>query len=282
MAPRRSAGYVFGEGGALRGWRAAVAPQSVQAMTSRTLNVRRSLTVPADTPTLRLLNTAARLSDEERALVRRLCVFQEVIAAGAPFTAEGRTVTPRLILSGWACRQRVLADGQRQIFSFLLPGDGVGLSSEPRPLDEAATVALTRVECVDAVMLREILALQDPRHDRLRRALIAARRYEDICLLNHVVRLGRQSAVARLAHLLLELRDRLHRAGLCSHDRMHLPLTQEALADALGLSLVHVSRTLGQMKRNRLIAMQNGWLTLLDESYLRAACDYGGDFPALH
>ncbi|MNN54413.1 Bacterial regulatory protein, crp family [compost metagenome] len=63
---------------------------------------------------------------------------------------------------------------------------------------------------------------------------------------------------------------------------MHLPLTQEALADALGLSLVHVSRTLGQMKRNRLIAMQNGWLTLLDESYLRAACDYGGDFPVLH
>lgn len=251
-------------------------------MTSRALSLRRGLTVPADTPALRILNTAARLSEEERALLRRLCVFQEVIAAGDAFTSEGRAVTPRLILSGWACRQRILADGQRQIFGFLLPGDGLGLGAEPRPLDETTTVALTRVECVDAVMLREILALQDPRHDRLRRALVAARRYEDICLLNHVVRLGRQSAVARLAHLLLELRDRLHRAGLCSGDRMHLPLTQEALADALGLSLVHVSRTLSQMKRNRLIAMQNGWLTLLDESYLRAACDYGADYPVLH
>jgi CRP-like cAMP-binding protein len=251
-------------------------------MTSRSLGVRRTLSVPADTAALRILNTVARLSEEERALVRRLCVFQEVIAAGETFSAEGRTVTPRLILSGWACRQRTLADGQRQIFGFLLPGDGLGLGAEPRPLDETTTMALTRVECVDAVMLREILSLQDPRHDRLRRALAAARRYEDVCLLNHVVRLGRQSALARIGHLLLELRDRLQRAGLCSADRMHLPLTQETLADALGLSLVHVSRTLSQMKRNRLISMQNGWLTILDESYLRTACDYGADFPALH
>lgn len=271
----------MGEGRALRDWRVA-APESKQHMTSRTVGARRSLAVPADTAALRILNTAARLSDEERALVRRLCVFQEVIGAGEAFTSEGRSVTPRIILSGWACRQRILADGQRQIFSFLLPGDGVGLATDARPLDETATVALTRVECIDAVMLREILALQDTRHDRLRQALAAARRYEDACLLNHVVRLGRQSALARLAHLLLELRDRLQRAGLCSIDRMHLPLTQEALADALGLSLVHVSRTLGQMKRNHLIAMQNGWLTILDESYLRSACDYDATYPILH
>lgn len=251
-------------------------------MTSRTLSVRRSPSVPADTTALRILNTVARLSEEERALVRRLCVFQEVIAAGEAFTSEGRAATPRLILSGWACRQRTLADGQRQIFGFVLPGDSLGLGTEPRPLDEATTVALTRIECVDAVMLREILSLQDPRHDRLRRALIAARRYEDICLLNHVVRLGRQSAMARIGHLLLELRDRLQRAGLCSSDRMHLPLTQEALADALGLSLVHVSRTLSQMKRSRLIAMQNGWLTILDEAYLRSVCDYDPTYPVLH
>ena len=251
-------------------------------MTSRTLGLRRSLSVPADTAALRILNTVARLSEEERALVRRMCIFQEVIAAGEDFSAEGRPAAPRLILSGWACRQRTLADGQRQIFGFILPGDGLGLGSDPRPLDETTTVALTRVECVDAVMLREILSLNDPRHDRLRRALIAARRYEDVCLLNQVVRLGRQSAMARIGHLLLELRDRLQRAGLCSSDRMHLPLTQEALADALGLSLVHVSRTLSQMKRNRLIAMQNGWLTLLDESYLRSICDYSADYPVLH
>ncbi|AYG94328.1 Crp/Fnr family transcriptional regulator [Brevundimonas naejangsanensis] len=251
-------------------------------MVTRAVSVRRSTSASGELAALRNLTAMTRLSEEERALVRRLCVFQEVVPAGQPFDPDGRAASPRLILSGWACRQRILADGQRQIFGFLLPGDSVGLSLEPRPLDETSTVALTRVEYVDALMLREILALQDPRHERLRRALATSRRYEEACLLNHVVRLGRHSAQARLGHLLLELRDRLQRAGLCTGDRMHLPLTQETLADALGLSLVHVSRTLGQMRRGRLIAMQNGWVTLLDEAYLRAACDYGAEAPLLH
>lgn len=249
---------------------------------TRAVSVRRSAAASGDLAALRNLTAIARLSDEERALVRRLCMFQESVPAGQPFDPDGRAASPRLILSGWACRQRILADGQRQIFGFLLPGDSVGLSLNPRPLDETSTVALTRVEYVDALMLREILALHDPRHDRLRAALAASRRYEEACLLNHVVRLGRQSAQARLAHLLLELRDRLQRAGLCSGERLHLPLTQETLADALGLSLVHVSRTLGQMRRARLIAMQCGWVTLLDEAYLRVASDYGADDHALH
>jgi CRP-like cAMP-binding protein len=253
-----------------------------KGMVTRAVSVRRSVTAPADLAALRNLASITRLSDEERALIRRLCVFQEAVPAGQPFDPDGRAASPRLILSGWACRQRILADGQRQIFGFLLPGDSVGLSLDPRPLDETTIIALTRVEYVDALMLREILALQDPRHDRLRRALATSRRYEETCLLNHVVRLGRQSAQARLAHLLLELRDRLQRAGLCTSDRLHLPLTQETLADALGLSLVHVSRTLGQMRRGRLIAMQSGWVTLLDEAHLRAASDYGVDDHALH
>ena len=249
---------------------------------TRAVSVRRPAAASGDLAALRHLTAIARLSDEERTLVRRLCMFQESVAAGQPFDPDGRAASPRLILSGWACRQRVLADGQRQIFGFLLPGDSVGLSLNPRPLDEASIVALTRVDYVDALMLREILALRDPRHDRLRAALAASRRYEEACLLNHVVRLGRQSAQARLAHLLLELRDRLQRAGLCSGERLHLPLTQETLADALGLSLVHVSRTLGQMRRARLIAMQCGWVTLLDEAYLRVASVYGVHDHALH
>ena len=145
-------------------------------MVTRAVSVRRSVTAPADLAALRNLASITRLSDEERALIRRLCVFQEAVPAGQPFDPDGRAASPRLILSGWACRQRILADGQRQIFGFLLPGDSVGLSLDPRPLDETTIIALTRVEYVDALMLREILALQDPRHDRLRRALATSRR----------------------------------------------------------------------------------------------------------
>jgi len=232
--------------------------------------------------TLKTLGATLSLSEEEQALIRLLGLYRETIPSGALFDPDGREARPRLILQGWACRQRILSDGQRQIFGFLLPGDGVGLSAEARALDGASVAALTRVEYADASMLREILALQDARHDRLRRGLALARLYEDACLLDHVVRLGRQAAPARLGHLFLELRDRLHRAGLGFGDRLHLPLTQETLADALGLSLVHVGRTLGQMRRDRLIALEGGWLTILDEARLRLACDYNPDHPALH
>lgn len=231
---------------------------------------------------LRGLSSALGLTEEERDLVRLLSLYREVSPAGCPLDPDGLAPHPRLILQGWACRQRVLSDGQRQIFGFLLPGDCVGLSSEPRALDGTAIVAVTRVETADAAMLREILALGDPRHDRLRRGLAQARLYEEVCLLNHVVRLGRQSAPARVGHLFLELRDRLNRAGLCYGDRFHLPLTQETLADALGLSLVHVGRTLGRMRRDGLIALDRGWLNLLDEARLTDVCDYRPDYPVLH
>lgn len=231
---------------------------------------------------LRGLSSALGLSEEERDLIRLLSLYREIAPAGCPLDPDGLAPHPRLILQGWACRQRVLSDGQRQIFSFLLPGDCVGLSGEPRALDGTAIVAVTRVETADAAMLREILTLSDPRHDRLRRGLAQARLYEEVCLLNHVVRLGRQSALARMGHLFLELRDRLSRAGLCYGERFHLPLTQEILADALGLSLVHVGRTVGRLRREGLIAFDRGWLSLLDDERLAQICDYRSDYPMLH
>lgn len=244
--------------------------------------VRRRAPSSLGLATLKTMSAALGLSEEEQALMRLLGLYRETIPNGAVFDPEGREARPRLILQGWACRQRILSDGQRQIFGFLLPGDGVGLGGEPRALDGATVAALTRVEYADASMLREILALHDARHDRLRRGLARARLYEDACLLDHVVRLGRQSAAARLGHLFLELRDRLHRAGLGYGDRLHLPLTQEILADALGLSLVHVGRTIGQLRRDGLIALEGGWLTIRDEARLRSACDYSPNYPSLH
>jgi CRP-like cAMP-binding protein len=223
---------------------------------------------------LRVLGALVHLSDDELTLMRRMGAYGEVIPAGAALGAGERRAAPRLILRGWACRQRVLPDGRRQIFGFLLPGDSTGLGPDRRALDEQATVALTRVECIDATILSEILALNDHRHDGLRTALSLQRHHEDGWLLDHVVRLGRLSAVERTAHLILELRERLVRAGLSSGAGLPFPLTQEVLADSLGLSLVHTSRILGQMKHDGVIALNGGWLTLLDEPRLCAAAGF--------
>lgn len=230
---------------------------------------------PDEGVVLRVLGREVALTEEEYALVRRFSVFRGGIPAGRAFWRDGEAVSARIIISGWACRQRCLPDGRRQIFGFLIPGDTVGLCAEHRPLDQVSTVALTRVECMDALLLREILATHDVRHARLEAALSAARRHEDAWLLDHVVRLGRQSALERSAHLFLELSDRCAAAGLDDGDRFPLPLTQEVLADALGLSIVHLNRTLQQMRRGGLIEFRAGWLTILNRTRLEAIADFG-------
>ena len=87
------------------------------------------------------------------------------------------------------------------------------------------------------------------------------------------MRLGRQTAYERMAHLLLELHGRLAEIGEARGESFHLPIKQEVLADALGLSLVHVNRTLQQMRRDGLIDMRGAQLTLLNRAVLEAASD---------
>lgn len=241
--------------------------------------LRRPLRPPADVAALRVLSAITTLTEDERALIRKLCLYRESIPAGAEFAREGEAAPARLIVSGWACRQQSLPDGRRQIFGFLMAGDAIGIGIKPRPLDEVSTIAVTRVECVDALMLREILAVQDGRHAGLQNALAAVRRYEEFCLLDHIVRLGRQSAHERTAHFLLEWRERCRIAGLAEGERFPMPLTQEVLSDALGLSIVHLNRTLQFMKRDQLIEMSRGWVVLLDLARLKFICDYQSRYP---
>src|SRR5262249_34394101 len=150
----------------------------------------------------------------------------------------GSASLPRFVLSGWAACQRVLPDGRRQIFRFILPGDVFGL-------DAGATaawsvVALTSMELVQAEAAGA--AAQSGEAPGIARALARARSIDDQMLLDHMVRLGQQTAYERVAHFLLELQRRLRIAGLGDAQRFPLPLTQEVLADALGLSIVHVNR----------------------------------------
>lgn len=241
--------------------------------------LRRPLRPPADVAALRVLGAIAPLSEDERGLLRKLCLYRETIPAGAEFAREGESAPPRLIVSGWACRQQSLPDGRRQIFGFLMAGDTIGIGLKSRPLDEVSTVAVTRVECVDALMLREILAVKDGRHAGLQNALAAVRRYEEACLLDHIVRLGRQSAHERTAHFLLEWRQRCRMAGLAEGERFPMPLTQEVLSDALGLSIVHLNRTLQHMKRDHLIEMRRGWVECLDVIRMKFICGYQSRYP---
>jgi CRP-like cAMP-binding protein len=223
---------------------------------------------------VRRLRLLSALSDAELELLRSLGERRHRHAAGDELVTEGDlTDRPRFIVSGWACRQRVLPDGRRQIFNFLLPGDGLGLN---RSLGaELSTVtALTALETADAEPL--LSAVQAGRAPGLARALAAIEPIEHKLLLDHLVRLGRQTAYERVAHFLLELQRRLEITGLGDDQRFPLPLTQEIMADALGLSIVHVNRTLQQLRRERLIELRSGVTILLQPELLADIADSRG------
>lgn len=226
---------------------------------------------------VRRLRLLGAMSDSELELLRSLGERRERYVAGEELVSEGDLVSrPRFIVSGWACRQRVLPDGRRQIFSFLVPGDGIGLDRRMSP--ELSTVtALTALETADAEPALE--AAEAGRAPGLARALAAIAPLEQKQLLDHLVRLGRQTAYERVAHFLLELQRRLEITGLGDNQRFPLPLTQEIMADALGLSIVHVNRTLQQLRRERLIELRSGVTILLQREQLADIADYRAPQP---
>jgi len=205
----------------------------------------------------------------------------EAAPPGATLQSDGDgRARPTFILSGWACRQRLLPDGRRQIFSILIPGDAVGFCLHPSPMSSASAVALTKIVLATfeapSYGSSSSAPLSNgpsdawgfPEHMRLSACL------EEGLLLDHIVRLGRQTAYERTAHLLLELHWRLALIGQAGERRFTMPLTQEVLADVLGLSIVHVNRTLQQLRRDRLIELSGAHVVMLDLPRLTVIADY--------
>jgi len=212
------------------------------------------------------------LADRELEVLRSIGDQRKRYSAGDEIVAEGtQAPRPSVIRSGWACRQRVLADGRRQILTFLLPGDPIGLTRCRTP-EPTSIVALTAVETMDAKRIAG--AVEGGECPGLANALSIIEAREQFRLIDHVVRLGRQSAYERMAHLLLELQQRLAIVGLGDSHRFPLPLSQDVLADLLGLSMVHVNRILQQLRRERLIELRSGVAVLLDADQLMDIAEY--------
>ena len=224
-------------------------------------------------PVLRRMEALVEVSAGQRRRVEALARRIDVVEAKSVLQTEGdAAVRPRYILSGWACRQRILSDGRRQIFGLLMAGDSVGVCPRHHPLTLTTTVALTRLTTVDAA---EILSPEVSHAcPELARALRMSAVYQEALLLDHLVRLGRQTAYERVGHFLLELQDRMEVVEPQEDGAFALPVTQEVLADALGLSMVHMNRTLQQLRRERLIEFTGGKVRLLDVRLLATISDY--------
>jgi CRP-like cAMP-binding protein len=220
------------------------------------------------------LFAAGFLSREEQYLLEGAALPAKAVEAATDLVPEGGGADCLFILvEGWACRYSTTREGGRQIAALLLPGDIGNLDSlmfdrldcGVRTLTEATIVALPRDRA-------SVLAEQ---HPGIARSLTWAALVEAAIASKWALSLGRKSAPERLAHLICELSVRLD-AEDGNSSRFPLPLTQEQIADALGLTAVHVNRTMQRLRAEGLIGTENRSMIILDLMRLQK---FGGFDP---
>ena len=235
-----------------------------------------ALLQPSDyaNPLIQRYAACVPFSPAELQQVRRLSRFAHRHSAQTSLSTQGDMQQPRLMLSGWACQQQVLRGGRRQIVRFLIPGDLFGSMAWPAMPMVSGVTALTACTVADARPFMQ--AFHEPDESTSGFASLArmAMRAEETGLLDQIVRLGGRTAYERLIHLMLELHSRLQMAGLADPDGFMLPLTQEVLADGLGMSFVHTNRTLQQARKDRLFVFRAGKVTFEDLPRMQAIAEW--------
>ena len=227
----------------------------------------------ADSALVRRLNTLADLDAEDRSRIADLCKDIWQIPRRSHVAKEGdRPEYVHVMLSGWGARYKTLRDGSRQIVDFLIPGDFCDLHVTLVRAMDHGIVALT--PCKVARIHEEQIAQLTSENSRVVRAMWWSTLVDQAILREWVLNVGRRDAYERVSHLLCEMHFRMKRVGLVENDRLALPLTQEELADATGLTAVHLNRTLQRLRREKLIEMASGWLTLLDAPALQEAAGF--------
>ncbi|MBN8808249.1 MAG: Crp/Fnr family transcriptional regulator [Sphingomonas sp.] len=206
-------------------------------------------------PALRRIAALAPLTQAAKAALADAIGRALRVPARRELLTEGKPITEmRMIVSGWAARARILPDGQRQFMSFLFPGDLIGYCRQPAPLAVSTVVALTDLTvCTPPA---------EGDHPSLCTAYTISAAIEEAYLLANITRLGRMSAQERIYDLFLEFHERLALAGLAVGGAFELPLTQEMLGDALGLTSVHVNRMIQAARRDGDIEWRGGHLKL--------------------
>jgi CRP-like cAMP-binding protein len=212
-------------------------------------------------PAIRALQALADLGTSDRAALDGAIAGSRIFSSRQEIVSEGGAIAqPLLMLDGWAYRMNLLADGRRQIIQFLLPGDLIsGFDTASAP---ATVVALTRTQVCPAPVAGE----DTP---GLLQAYAAARALDQQYLFRQITRLGRLSAYERLVDWFCEMHERLSRSQSCGSDAMMLPVTQELIADTLGLTNVHINRTLQALRRDGIIETVGKTIRLLNHTACR-------------
>ncbi|EIZ81917.1 Crp/FNR family transcriptional regulator [Methylobacterium sp. GXF4] len=226
---------------------------------------------------IRKLGGAHRFSEAEQSAIKKLPISARTLSPQQDIVLEnGPSTQCCIILDGWTCCYQSFEAGRRQILSLHVPGDLPDLQSLHLPDPDFGMIALTqaRVAFVPHANLHRLIE----RFPAIGTALWREAQVSAAIQRSWLSSLGRRDARGRLAHLFCELYLRLEAVGLAGGDIFPMPLRQTDLADALGLTPVHVNRTLKELRIADLINLQIRKLEILDWPGLRAAGEFNPQY----
>src|SRR5450631_762880 len=226
---------------------------------------------------LRKLANFTALPEEESQAVADCCGDVREVGAREDVISQGdRTGGVKLLLDGFACRYKVLEDGRRQIVAYFVPGDLCDLRVFilKRMDHSIGAIAPSRVATIAPDDMLKLMHT----FPALTRALWWSTLVEEAIAREWIVNVGQRNALERMAHLFCELLYRFRAVGLNQGNSCTLPLTQVELAETLGLSSVHVNRTLQQLRRRNLITLEGGTLAIQDLAALEEISFFNPDY----
>ena len=225
-------------------------------------------------PFLRKMAFGAELTAEDLGVLAEVSANPRPIAAKTDLSSEGDAPTNvHLVMAGYACRYKVLPNGRRQIMAIFVPGDLCDLHVQILgEMDHSiGTLSDAMVVDISPATIEELIA-----NPRINRGLWWMTLVDEGTLREWLVSMGQRDAAEQMAHVFCELHLRLQSVGLAEGDSFDLPGTQDDLADLMGVTPVHVNRTLAALRETHLVKFERGRLTIPDVARLRA---FGGFDP---
>ena len=226
--------------------------------------------------TLRL-EAFTRLSPDDRTALSKISKTTRVIPPRRDLIREGeRPQYIHLIVDGWACRYKTLPDGRRQVVAFFVPGDFCDLNVYVLKEMDHSIGAITRLSVAD--IGREEMDKLTTGFPRITQALWWESLVNSAIQREWTLNLGQRSAFERIAHFLCETFTRLEAIGMTQGDSCDFPITQTDIADATGLTAVHVNRTLQELRRDGLIILERKRLQIPDLRKLMDAAMFNPNY----
>jgi len=213
------------------------------------------------------------LSEAELKIVERLASRPRRIAVGRDMVRdEDSPKESCLMLSGFSARYHILGDGRRQITAIHVAGDFVDLHSFLLSRMDHSVVALT--DCTVGLVPHEYLRELTETRAHFSRLLWLSTIIDAAIYRQWLVAAGRLSSIGQIASFLCEMFVRLQIVQLTEGFTFRLPISQAVLSDAMGLSVVHVNRTLQELRKQKLISWEGEQVKILDWAALRAVADF--------